>query len=102
MHWNLLFQVSLNKYASWFYHPKGTSASVQSLVPNDFSDSSVADFSDSMSDSTEEFSSDQPEPVQSDLEISEVENNEPDVNSDGSTDNVNSDDSTEELDFTAE
>lgn len=55
-----------------------------------------------MSDSTEEFSSDQSEPVQSDLEISEVENNESYVNSDGSTDNVNSDDSTEELDFTAE
>ena len=48
----------LDKYASWFYHPKGTSTSAQSLVPNDFSDSPVADFSDSMSDSTEEFSSD--------------------------------------------
>lgn len=69
----------LHKYASWFYHPKGTSASAQSLVPDDFSDSPVVDFSDSMSDSTEEFSSDQPEPVQSDLEISEVEGGSTDV-----------------------
>ena len=92
----------MDKYASWFYHPKGTSASAQSLASDDFSDSPVVDFSDSMSDSTEEFSSDQPEPVQSDLEIFDVENNELDVNSNGSTDNVNSDDSTEELDFTAE
>lgn len=92
----------LDKYASWFYHPKGTSISAQSLVSDDISDSPVADFSDSMSDSTEEFSSDQSEPVQSDLEISEVESNESDVNSDVSTDNVDSDDSTEELDFTAE
>ncbi len=69
----------LHKYASWFYHPKGTSTSAQSLVPDDFSDSSVVDFSDSMSDSTEEFSSDQTEPVQSDLEISEVEGGSTDV-----------------------
>lgn len=69
----------LNKYASWFYHPKGTSASAQSLVPDDFGDSPVADFSDSMSDSTEEFSSDKSEPVQSDLEISEVEGGSTDV-----------------------
>lgn len=69
----------LDKYASWFYHPKGTSTSAQSLVPNDFSDSPVVDFSDSMSDSTEEFSSDQPESAQSDLEISEVEGGSTDV-----------------------
>ena len=69
----------LDKYASWFYHPKGTSASAQSLVSSDFSDSPVVDFSDSMSDSTEEFSSDQTEPVQSDLEISEVEGGSTDV-----------------------
>lgn len=69
----------LDKYSSWFYHPKGTSASAQSLVSSDFSDSPVVDFSDSMSDSTEEFSSDQPEPVQSDLEISEVEGGSTDV-----------------------
>mgnify|MGYP000067119626 CR=1 FL=1 len=69
----------LNKYASWFYHPKGTFTATQSLVPNDFSDSPVVDFSDSMSDSTEEFSSDQPESVQSDLEISEVEGGSTDV-----------------------
>ena len=92
----------LDKYSSWFYHPKGTSTATQSLVFNDFSDSPVVDFSDDISDSTEEFSSDQTELVQSDLEISEVENSESDVNSDGSTDNVNSDESTEELDFTAE
>lgn len=58
---------------------KGTSTSVQSLVSSDFSDSQVADFSDSMSDSIEEFSFDQPEPVQSDLEISEVEGGSTDV-----------------------
>ena len=69
----------LHKYASWFYHPKGTSTSAQSLVPDDFSDSPVADFCDDISDSTEEFSSDQPEPVQSDLEISEVEGGSTDV-----------------------
>ena len=69
----------LDKYASWFYHPKGTSASVQSLVPDDFGDSPVADFSDSMSDSTEEFSSDQSDSVQNGLEISEVEGGSTDV-----------------------
>lgn len=69
----------LHKYASWFYHPKGTSTFAQSLVSNDFSDSPVVDFSDSMSDSTEDFSSDQPESVQSDLEISEVEGGSTDV-----------------------
>ena len=69
----------LDKYSSWFYHPKGTSTSAQSLVPNDFSDSPVADFCDDISDSTEEFSSDQPESVQSDLEISEVEGGSTDV-----------------------
>lgn len=39
----------LDKYASWFYHPKGTSVSTQSLVPeesSDFIDSPVVDFSD--------------------------------------------------------
>ena len=69
----------LDKYASWFYHPQGTSTSAQSLVSDDFSDSPVVDFSDSMSDSTEEFSSDQPESAQSDLEISEVEGGSTDV-----------------------
>ena len=69
----------LNKYASWFYHPKGTSASAQSLASDDFSDSPVVDFSDSVPNSTEEFSSDQPEPVQSDLEISEVEGGSTDI-----------------------
>lgn len=72
----------LHKYASWFYHPKGTSVSTQSLVPDDFSDSPVVDFSDGISDSTEDFTSEQVDSDQNDLEISEVEDSNVDVNSD--------------------
>ena len=58
----------LDKYASWFYHPKGTSVSTQSLVPeesSDFIDSPVVDFSDGINvesaQSDTSFSDDSPD-----------------------------------------